>query len=495
MEFSMSLAQTGTISPPTTAIMQIEHVPPGMLHAHPRNARQHSKKQIKALKRAIREFGFTVPIVLDEQSVILAGHARLIAALELGLAAVPVIRVKDLSDARKRAYMLADNRIAEGASWDFGILAEELELLSAELALEGLDLEVTGFSAGEVNQVLDDRGKERPDPADDLPKLVAMIVTRRGDIWLCGGHRILCDDALLEQAYRALMRGQRAAAAFVDKPYNVAVNGHVGGRGAVKHAEFQMASGEMTREQFRAFALKTDQLIVSVMRDGGIVYSCIDWRSLDLFVEVAREAYGDLLNIVVWNKTNAGQGSFYRSQHELILVLRVGTTPHRNGVELGKHGRNRSNVWTYPGVNTFRKGRMEELASHPTVKPVALVADALKDCTMPHEIVLDTFLGSGTTLLAAEKVGRRCYGMEIEPRYVDVAVQRWQAVTKLEATLEATGETFAEVMTRRALEAVGDDRAPPDDGGPTQAAVAGPETAMAAATMTAIAAAPTAEVL
>jgi DNA modification methylase len=233
--------------------------------------------------------------------------------------------------------------------------------------------------------------------------------------------------------------------AFVDKPYYISIPGLAGGRGAIKHDEFAMASGEMPREAFKAFTRETDVVLAGAVRNGGIVYSCIDWRSVDLFLDVAKEIFGTLLTIVVWNKTNAGQGSFYRSQHEFILVLKVGDAPHCNGVELGKHGRNRSNVWTYRGANTFRKGRMDDLAAHPTVKPVALVADAIKDCTLPGGTVLDTFLGSGTTLLAAEKVGRRCLGLETEPKFVDVGIRRWQAFTGLDAICAVTGRTFAEI--------------------------------------------------
>ena len=417
------------------------------VHPNPLNARTHNRKQRRALAKIIRNVGFINPIVVDGNGMILAGHGRHAAALELGMTLIPVIVLSEMTEVQKRAYALADNQLATLAGWDRGLLATELGILSGELSGLGLTVTDLGFAVGEINAVIEDRGPATGDPADATPRPARIIVSGPGSHWKLGplGHEIHCGDARSHQDVEKLLRGTQADMAFVDKPYNISIPGLAGGRGAIKHDEFAMASGEMSREAFKAFTRETDIVLAGAVRNGGIVYSCIDWRSLDLFLEVAKEIFGTLLTIVVWNKTNAGQGSFYRSQHEFILVLKVGDAPHCNGVELGKHGRNRSNVWTYPGANTFRKGRMDDLAAHPTVKPVALVADAIKDCTLPGETVLDTFLGSGTTLLAAEKVGRRCLGLEIEPKFVDVGIRRWQTFTGLDAICAVTGRTFAEI--------------------------------------------------
>jgi DNA modification methylase len=437
------------------------HIPPGLrpllrdiktIHPIDRNARTHKKAHVKALANQITAVGFNSAIMVDREGRILAGHARCAAAILLGMTEVPVVVLDGLTEAQMRAFMLGDNQLATLAGWDRGILAEDFAYLNVELPSLGITFADLGFAAGEVNAISEDRGTILGgDPADVLPKPGKIVVTALGQTWRLGplGHRVLCGDSRSVDEVNRLMAGERAAMAFVDKPYNRVVNGHVLGRGSSEHTEFAMGSGEMSPAEFRAFALATDQAIKAAMKDGGLVYSCIDWASLPMFMEVGLEVYGLILNVIVWNKTNAGQGSFYRSQHEFIALFKVGEAAHTNAIELGKHGRNRSNVWTYPGANTFRKGRMADLAAHPTVKPVALVADAIRDCTLPGEIVLDTFLGSGTTLLAAEKVGRRCVGVEIEPKFVDVAIRRWQAFTGLDAICAETGRTFDEIEAER----------------------------------------------
>lgn len=235
---------------------------------------------------------------------------------------------------------------------------------------------------------------------------------------------------------------------FADPPYNVRI-ASVQGQGKIKHREFASASGEMSSEEFAAFLGRAMSIAAQYSRGGSIHYVCMDWRHLGEALAAGKEVYTELKNLVVWTKTNAGQGSFYRSQHELILVFKNGVGPHQNNIELGRHGRSRSNVWTYAGVNTFRAGRMDELSIHPTVKPVGLVADAMRDCSRRGDIILDPFMGSGTTILAAERVGRRGYGLEIDPLYVDAAIRRWQDFTKRDAVLKATGQTFDEVVAAR----------------------------------------------
>jgi DNA modification methylase len=362
---------------------------------------------------------------------------------------VPTICVTGLSEEFVRAFVLADNKFAERAGWNRAMLAAELEELSVLSPELDLDLTLTGFELGEIEVLLEDFREEKPQPEDRLPPTAGPSVSRRGDIWILRDHRIMCGDARAPADYARLMAGEKAAMVFTDPPYNVPVQGHVQGRGRVRHEEFAFASGEMSDGEFERFLATCLGAAAAVSRDGAVHFVCMDWRHIDLLMAAGRGVYGAMLNLVVWAKTNPGQGSFYRSQHELIGVFRVGAEPHQNNVELGRHGRNRSNVWTYAGVNSFGAGRDEALAMHPTVKPVALVADALRDCTSKGDLVLDPFLGSGTTVIAAEKIGRRCFGLEYEPAFVDVAVRRWQAYTKADAILEGDGRSFDEIAQER----------------------------------------------
>jgi DNA modification methylase len=411
----------------------------------PRNARTHSKKQVRQIANSIQRFGWTTPVLADENRIIVAGHGRYLAALERGLDKIPVIIVSHLTEAEKRALALADNKIADNAGFDRKILAAELGELAVLLPEINLDISITGFDPAEIDALAVDFTDPEQDPADEIPASdSSKAISKTGDLWVLGEHRLLCGDACSDSDFRQLMGRELAAMLFGDPPYNVRIGATVG-RGKIKHREFSSASGEMSPAQFIDFLTKWMKLAARFSEDGSIHYVCIDWRHLTEMLAAGNEVFSALKNVVVWNKTNAGQGSFYRSQHELILVFKNGDGPHQNNVELGKHGRNRSNVWTYPGVNTFRANRMNELSLHPTVKPVALVADAMRDCSRRGDIILDPFMGSGTTILAAERVGRRAYGLEIDPLYIDVAVRRWQSLTKRDAVFEATGQTFDEV--------------------------------------------------
>lgn len=435
----------------TADLPRMEWAPIANVRPNPKNARTHSKKQIRQIAASIRKFGFLNPLIVDDENMILAGHGRLEGARLEGMAHVPIVRFGHLSEAQKRAYVIADNKIAEEAGWDRELLSIELGELIELLPVEGLDVSITGFETAEIDLLLADMGTSRPDPGDAVPALPETAVTRSGDLWLLGKHRLLCGDSRRPEDFDRAVGAARAAVVFCDPPYNVRVCG-IGGRGRIQHPEFAFASGEMSEVQFRKFLSQTLGNGVRVSAPGAVHFVCIDWRHVSDLIEVGRELYGDMLNLVVWNKTSPGQGSFYRSQHEFIGVFRVGEEPHRNNIELGRFGRNRSNVWTYAGVNTFGKGRMEALASHPTVKPVALVADALLDCTARGDVVLDQFVGSGTTILAAQKVARVAVGIEYEPRYVDVAILRWQRITKLEAILAGDGRSFEDISAVRAAE-------------------------------------------
>jgi DNA modification methylase len=388
-----------------------------------RNARTHPKRQVEQLVQSIREFGFTNPVLIDEANVLIAGHGRLRAAKDLGLAEVPTITLDGLSDAQKKALRLADNKIALNAGWDLEILKLELDEIGT-LDID-FDLSLTGFSSGEIDVAL----KAANDPEDELiPAVPTEPRTKIGDIWILGNHRLACGDGRDVEFLRRVV-GEDASidAAFLDPPYNVKINGHANAAG--RHREFAMASGEMTTGEFRAFLTETLGAAAQVSRDGAVHFVCMDWRHLDDVSDAATKTYDDLLNICVWNKSNAGMGSLYRSKHELVFVYKVGSAPHFNAVELGKHGRNRTNVWDYASVNSMAGSRREDLALHPTVKPVALVADAIQDVTKRGELVFDMFSGSGTTLIAAERTGRKFRGCDIDPAYVDVAVERWAQLT------------------------------------------------------------------
>jgi len=400
------------------------------LKPDPRNARTHPKRQIDQLQASMREFGFTNPILADPEGGIIAGHGRLIAARALGMTEVPVIELSGLTDAQKRALRLADNKIALNAGWDLEILQLEL----AELSAIDVDIDPTlpGFSTGEIDVIVD--GPD--DPEDEVvPAVPVTPRARPGDIWVLGEHRIGCGDsrdtAFLE---RVVGKGAQIDAAFLDPPYNVRISGHANAKG--RHREFAMASGEMDDDEFRAFLEATLGAAAQVSREGAVHFVCMDWRHMDDVAAVGSKVYGARLNLCVWNKSNAGMGSLYRSKHELVFVYRVGDASHLNMVELGKHGRNRTNVWDYASVNSMKGSRREDLALHPTVKPTGLVADALRDVTRHGDLVLDTFLGSGTTLIAAERIGRRFRGIDIDPAYVDVAIERWSALTGREPELE-----------------------------------------------------------
>jgi len=408
----------------------------------PRNARTHSKKQIAQIAASISAHGAVNPILVNPAGVVIAGHGRLSAAKSLGLEQFPAIVISGLTEAEERRLRIADNKIAMNAGWDLDLLRVEL----AEIEIAGLDLDITGFEVGE----LDVLQKVQLDPDEEaIPAVPVEPVSRTGDIWLCGDHRIGCGDLLDEYSLSTLMAGAQANAAFQDPPYNVSIANHAGGLGKIKHREFAYASGEMSDDQFEIFLTKTLGVTVQVSAPGAIHFICMDHHHADILMEAAKPIYGARLNIPVWVKSNAGMGALYRSQHELVFVYRVGDAPHRNNVELGRHGRNRTNVWNYQSVNSFGGSRQQDLALHPTVKPVALVADAIRDVTKRGEIVLDGFLGSGTTLIAAELTNRRAYALEIDPGYVDVALERWSIMTGYEPTLEATGQIFSDVARLR----------------------------------------------
>ncbi len=407
-----------------------------------RTPRTHSKKQIRQIADSITAFGWTNPILIDGDGRVVAGHGRLAAAKLLGIDSIPTICLSNMTEAQLRAYAIADNRLAENAGWDRDLLAVEFRYI-AELDAS-FDLTLTGFDLGDIEVMLDgetvanDRDDAVPDPDSTRP-----AVSRPGDLWQLGPHRLLCGDARDPEAYRRLLDGRTAQMAFTDPPYNVRIDGHICGDGSVHHDEFVMASGEMDEAQFTSFLTTVLRNLTAHSQDGSIHYVCMDWRHIGELLAAGRAAYAELKNLCVWNKDNGGMGSFYRSKHELVFVFKNGTAPHINNFELGQNGRYRTNVWDYPGANSLKAERMEELRMHPTVKPVALVADAIRDCSHRGGLVLDSFAGSGTTLMAAERTGREACVLELDPRYVDTIIQRWQAASGQDAVHADSGETFA----------------------------------------------------
>lgn len=410
---------------------QIEHRPVASLRPYARNARTHSRAQVKEIAASIRTFGFVNPILVDVSGEIIAGHGRLEAAKLLGLEVVPVLPITHLTPAQKRAYILADNRLAEKAGWDREILAIELQ------GLIDLDFEVelTGFAIAEIDLILDEDRARQPghaplDAADVIPDLApGPAITRPGDLWQLGAHRLICGDARDAKALDALLGNEAVDLIFTDPPYNVAIDGHVGGLGRIKHREFAMASGEMTEVEFTAFLRAALSPGAARCREGAIAFVCMDWRHMREMLAAGDAVFAELKNLCVWNKTNGGMGSFYRSKHEFVFVWKVSPGAHVNSFGLGDTGRYRTNVWDYAGVNSFGANRDADLAMHPTVKPVALVGDAIRDCSKRGDLVLDMFAGSGTTLIAADLAGRRARLVEYDPLYCDTIIARWENLT------------------------------------------------------------------
>ena len=419
------------------------------LKPFPGNPRLHPEAQIARLMKTIKRV-WTVPILIDEYSTILAGHARAEAAKRLGMAEVPTITIAGLTDPEKRATVIADNRLPEQAAWDLDLLRGHFK----ELINLDFDVELTGFSTGEVDLVID--GRPMPagtDPADDIGAftLDGPAISKPGDLWTCGRHRLICGDAHERAAYEMLLQHDIAQLVVADPPYNVPIAGHAMGRGKIRHRNFKQASGEMSAAEFTSFLKASIELMLAFSSDGSIHYVFMDWRHLPDLFNAALPLYAEQKNLLVWNKDNAGQGSFYRSKHELIAVFKKGVGPHINNFGLGAKGRYRANVLDYPGVNSLHPARRGDLALHPTVKPVALIADLLRDCSKRNGIVLDPFAGSGTTMLAAERTGRVARLIELDPIYVDVAIRRWEATMGVPVKHVGSGSTFSQVAEERGV--------------------------------------------
>jgi DNA modification methylase len=415
---------------------------------YPNNPRRHPDSQIAALAKNIARHGWTNPILVDERLTILCGHGRLEAADRLALTSVPTLMLVGLSDAEKRAIVIADNRLSEQAEWDIDLLKVQLQ----QLVEIDYDVELTGYDTGEVDILLGD-GQSEPtsDPDDDLPEktAVAASVTFPGDLWKLGPHLVYCGNALERQSYQRLLGDTLAQMVVTDPPYNVSIASHARGRSKVRHREFAMASGEMSEIQFTQFLDDAFRLMIAASMNGAIHYTFMDWRHLPEALRAGIPVYSEFKNLLVWNKSNAGQGSFYRSKHELILAFKNGTASHINNFGLGSNGRYRTNVLDYPGGTNPSGKRQEELAMHPTVKPVALIADLMRDCSHRNGIILDPFGGSGTVVLAAQRSGRIARMIEIDPQYVDLTIARWERMSGEPAVHADSGQTFSQIMAER----------------------------------------------
>lgn len=414
-----------------------------------KNAKIHNSKQIQQIIDSIKEFNFTNPILIDENNVILAGHGRFLASQKLGMKEVPVIKLDYLSEAQKKAYRIADNKLTENGNWDYDLL--KLEFCELEKLNIDFSLNITGFETAEIDVMLDceygEKEKKINKKLNSIPLILQEeIVSEYGDIWQLGQHKIICGNSLEKDNFKKLLSDKKADMIFTDPPYNLKVDGQICRVRRKHYKEFAMASGEMNVEQFSDFLTKSFSLLKEFSKDGSLHYICMDWRHIEETVLAGKSTYNEFKNLCVWNKDNGGMGSLYRSKHELIFIFKNGTKSHVNNVQLGKYGRNRSNVWDYPSVNAFGKNKLD---FHPTIKPVELVQDAIMDVTKRGQVVLDTFLGSGTTLLASEKSGRICYGIEIEPMYIDVTIKRWQELTGKLAVNVNKNKTYDELLNER----------------------------------------------
>ena len=427
--------------------LTIENVALNQIRAYAKNAKNHPESQIQQIAASIQQFGFNNPILVDENLEIIAGHGRMAAAQVLGLDTVPVIRLAHLSETQKRAYRLADNKIAENGGWNADLL--RLEISELEQICGDMDVSITGFSDVELDILTMDNRTTADSKANNVPYIPENeIVTRPGDVWCIGDHRIICGNSLDAVTFETLLGTRQADMVLQDPPYNVKISGHVCGSGNIRHKEFKMASGEMSTDEFMQFLYKNFELCAKYSRHGALQYNFMDWRHMGEILSAGSNVFSSLINMCVWCKTSGGMGSLYRSQHELCFIFKNGKESHTNNVQLGKNGRYRTNVWQYAGVNAFGRHR-SDIQMHPTVKPVEMLKDAILDVTRRDDVVLDTFLGSGSTLIAAHQSKRICYGIELEPLYVDTAIRRFLEMFHIDAVHLASGKTYSELLTAK----------------------------------------------
>lgn len=425
--------------------LKIERVPIEQLKSAKRRVRKPGKDHVTNVMKCIQAVGQVAPILIDRDGRVVDGHSVLEAMKVLGETHINAVRLDHLNDDQLKIVQIALNKLAEGSTWEL----EELRPMLEELELVGYDLTVTGFSLPELDIIMQPQSEGCPAEPEELLEAPAALVSRLGDLWRLGDHLLLCGDALEARSYAAVLGTRKADACFTDCPWNIPIEGFVSGLGSTKHKDFKMAAGEMSEEGFQEFLDTFTRLIAEHLEEGGVLFSCIDWRSHDKVVLAGKRAGLKHINTITWNKGSGGMGGLYRSAHELIPTFCKGKTPKTNNIELGRHGRDRTNVWSYPGAHKPGSSASKALQHHPTPKPVEMVEDALLDVTSRGELVLDPFMGSGTTLLAAEKSGRIAAGIELDPAFVDVCIRRWEAMTGQQAVHVETESTFAEVAASR----------------------------------------------
>lgn len=435
--------------------MVLENRPVALLRAPHRNVREQQHAHETEVAFSIKKLGFSSPPIVTEDGEIIDGVTKVAAAAALGMTELPCIVIYDLSQQDTKLLRIALNRLGEKGSWDIDALKTEFD----ELLIVEAPVAVCGFALPEIDaltlvndgrsEVIDRRANKCPELDERVPP-----VSRLGDQWLLGRHRLICGDATKQDSYELLFgTGSLATAVFTDPPYNIEIDGFAVGKGK-RHREFLAASGEMTDDEFVAFLRDFLEASAGKVIDGGVLFVCMDWRHAEHVLRAARSANLTVVTIVVWSKTNGGMGGLYRSSHEFVFVLKKGTRTIHNNVQLGKHGRDRTNVWVYPGANSRGSSANSELKNHPTPKPVELISDALLDVTARGDIIIDPFLGSGTSIIAAEKTGRIVYGMELDPRYVDLIIHRFETYTKIEAVHAETNVTFKQLKALREKEGV-----------------------------------------
>lgn len=428
----------------------VESAPIHFVKLPSRRVRKVSERATALCAANLNRFGQPGPILVSDDLVVIHGEEILAAASRLGWRSINIVRMPNLNESERRVLTLALAKLPLLSSWDDEALRVELsELVTLDLDFQIEDM--TGFSIAEIDLILTPGQDEaKDDPLDTLPDdLPGEPVSRPGDLWVLGDNRLLCGDALDPESYRRVMEGTMARMVFTDPPYNIPIAGHVSGLGKVKHRDFAAGVGEMSFEAFSAFLKQALTNATSHLIDGGLLYMFMDRRHIEELLRAARETGLSIVDMCIWNKLVGGMGSFYRSQHEPILVFRSGNASHLNNIELGRHGRYRSNVWDHRGLASFGRDRRALLTMHPTVKPVSLIVEAIKDGTRRNDIVVDPFAGSGSTIIAAERARRIGYGIELEPRYVDIIVRRWEAMSGHTAVYQTSGATFGEMLATK----------------------------------------------
>lgn len=440
-----AVAASMSTSPLTAMKLELRAI--SSLKGLKRRARKSAPEQVERVARSLAALKQCAPILISDDGVIVDGHVVAQAMQKLGENQIWCVTVDHLDENQRELLHVTLNRLSECGEWD----VEALGPLLIDLGEIGFDLGTTGFTIQELDIVMSPSPEALVTTAADeeIPAPPSDPVTVLGDLWVLGNHRLLCGDSTDEESFEAVLNGRLADLVFTDCPWNIPIEGFVSGLGKKIHKDFKMAAGEMSDAEFGEFCRQFHAHSTAHLVSGGVFYSCIDWRSVDTVMSAGKAAGLRHINIAVWNKGSGGMGTPYRSAHELVVVFTKGDKLAVNNVELGKHGRDRTNVWSYPGANRKGSSAGKALEHHPTPKPIEMVRDAILDVSLPGALVLDPFMGSGTTLLAAQHCGREACGIELDPAYVDVEVVRWEAMTGEHAIHAVTGLTFAETAAER----------------------------------------------